>query len=291
MLRIEIEGGVQRTIEYSVTSEVPLAAVLAHVERVPRVLTPVLPRSTVAVAWDESDSAQKRMEILLEMPPGIRTITYQGREGDVNHRLMFPWTYFLFTLSTANSDRNTEWMIGTHRVYWSQRRITNLQEGRLMPARMANIYEDGRICFGGTAPDASLPLADRLDTIVNQFYASNFNRDLTLRYPGDYRNFAAWAAASAATPTAWQNWDNWVNEAQPVSDILSPELYNAPPIVVNGVIPSYTPGLTFGASEEWLRRLSPNDRIRLRVSLTNLAEDHPELMTPVAEPVVTDEQD
>lgn len=287
--RMEIEGGVARTIEYTIASEVALAELLKHVERTPKVTTPVLPASTKLLSWDESNPRLKTLEVLLELPPATRGIRFRGNQGTATHQVMLPWTYFRFIASTGRAD-DRGWELGTYQAFWSKTRINNLATARLLVAKLPNVYEDGRICFGSTAADSTLPLGDRLDTIVNGFYVSDFNRDLTIRRPGGYRNFAAWVAATNRNPNGWVDWEDWT-EARLATDILSTSMVDAPQIVLQGTIPTYVNGLTFGAAEDWLRRLDPNDRIRLRSALANIEVETPEAMTAVAEATALDDED
>lgn len=289
MQRIEIEGGIQRAIEYTVLSEVPLASVLRHLERAPRLTSPILPRSAILFGQGTNETGSMELYMLLELPPATRMISFRGRDGGTReHRLAIPWTYFHFTCSTVDASRNENWMIGMHRAYWSRARVTDIRTASFLVPKLPNIYEDGRICFGSTAPSAALPIGERLDQIVNEFYSSEFNRDLHIRYPGGYTRLADWAAATARDANCWNSWTDWRESAR-AEQLLDEALAPAQPIVIEGTIPQYTSGMSFGAADAWLRTLAPNDRIRLRTELGNMAEDQPELL--VATPVTTTAED
>ena len=64
-----------------------------------------------------------------------------------------------------------------------RRASTTTRPERHGPGTRPNVYGDGRICFGSTGANMDQSLSQRLQQTVNEFYVSDFNRDLAITAP------------------------------------------------------------------------------------------------------------
>jgi len=158
-----------------------------------------------------------------------------------------------------------------YRVFWSKNRYNDPNATDCIRALLPNVYNDGRICFGSTGADANQSIANRLDQTVNEFFSSEFNNDLGVAYPNEWRGYRAWVAATAKDPMGWMSWPdlgpdqtNWTKyswnsiigewNTVPTRDI---------PVAVPDPIPPLALNASFGRIEQWLDSLTPAQRIRI----------------------------
>lgn len=301
--RIEIEGELVRVIDVNVLQQARLADVLPHIENRPPI-TMFHPRSVIFTHWDESDPQNKRVKFLCELPPAVRSIV----KSDRRYRIALPWTYFVFSFSTAGDvSVGANWQIIDYFVFHTRDRVRNL-DSRLWTAFLPNVYEDGRICFGSTGVRTDQPLADRVDEMVNNWYLTQFNNDVhgTRHHPLPYggrlpNGWALWVnATTEGGASSYLNWPEWnqtngedgvssftVREALGIVEAnvrtgnrLADHIRISPERVLNpsvtDAIPPIIAPMTFGRSEEWLRTLTPVQRHRLNVALQTIITETPD---------------
>lgn len=280
---LEIQNDRVRKIQRTVIEDVPLSALYPHLEtRVP-VFLPTLPRSAVAVNWDETNVQRKTFQVLCELPPAVRNIIKVNRR----YRLAFPWTYFLFTVVGSSDSQDARgWEITENRVFHARNRYVNI-DSEVITARTPNVYRDGRICFGSTGVDAFQPLADRLDQLVNEWYETRFNNDLNqyFQIPNGDTTLRNWVAASATNPGCWMDWSDWETaEKWRVRDLMTQVLPDRRDIVleVQDRIPDMQMPFTLGRAEEWIRTSFTPEQVRIfGVAMDIVRDGLPE--TPVVE--------
>lgn len=268
---IEIEGELVTFVEKNVTRQVTLAELLPHLENRVVVEVPSLPRSAVFVRYDESNPPLKKAYFLCEIAPGIKNIIKNGRR----YRLAMPWTYLWFECTSDGS--NSVWSIEDYRAFHAKEQYRDMNSP-MVKAFNPNLYEDGRICFGSTGAPITLPLGERIDHLVNNWYLTEFNNDLEdyFHLPHNYDSFRDWVEASRENANCWMGWANW---SSPDWTITVKELvddHTTRPLVatVAGQIRPIQVPYTFGRAEEYLRTLSPEMRGRLLVALENIAADN-----------------
>lgn len=285
---IEIEGDLVRVIEKTLRTETRLQDLLPHIEtRVP-VSLPIMPRNrTPIVHFDPRDTANMKLDIVMELPPSVRTINVNRHEA---HRIALPWTIFYFRARARDGNPNTlNWTFDEWACFHSQTQITSPTQV-VIPAMLPNVFSDGRICFGTTGVDANQPLHDRLDEIVNTWYITNFNnighvRPGYMPWGGAGGDYAKWVEETDRNPNCWRDWPEW-DPATPegaaqthktITEYMEAEMERVTPIRLDGAIPDLPLALTFGRSEEWLRGITANQRIRLRTAIELLRTDEPDL--------------
>lgn len=276
---IQIENGLVQLIDHTVRQSVPLEEWLPRIEKRSPIYTPVLPTNARAVWWDPTDLTNQRLMLLLEVQPQIIHMTLRG----VTRELSIPWTRFVFYAKTNNAHSNA-WTLNDYRVFWAKSRYSDPALTDMIPALVPNVYGDGRICFGNTGVRADMTLADRLDQTVNEFYVSNFNHDLSIRYPNDWTGYTNWVRMTRADPTAWINWpdfDNnnhnnqhfsWTN----INERFMNEEDRRDTVVINAdPIPPLALGATFGRIADWIRDLTDDQRHRLLLATNQIAATAP----------------
>ena len=308
--RIEIEGELVRVIDVNVLQSARLEDVLPHIENRPPV-SMFHPRTAIYTHWDESDPTNKQVKYLLELAPGVRSII----KSDRRYRLAFPWTYFVFSFVTPHDvHRGESWRIVDYFVFHAKERVRDLNS-RLWTAFLPNVYEDGRICFGTTAPNPAQPLADRVDQYVTDWYQTQFNNDVhgSRTHPLPYNGrlptgWKLWVDATAERgASSYLDWPEWemtnsengvssftVREALGIQDANAQRriIHNMPisgdrphTATVLDAIPTITFPMTFGRAEEWLRSLEPTQRYRLQQALNLIVTETPDaVQAPEVDP-------
>lgn len=278
---ITFEGDLVTEKEETIIRQVALNDFLPLLETRPTIYSPVLPTNTRAEFWNSSDPRSQQLAMLIEREPQIINMNFI----DANYRLSVPWTRFYFFATTDNPSRNANWQLTEYRVFWAAQKYRDPNAQDMMQALIPNVYGDGRICFGSTAADANQILAERIDQTINEFYISNFNNDLTIRYPNGWRNWNAWIAMTENNPIGWADWTDWTNTTRQkysfndlTTNTITPEQRAERIISPNG-IPPLNLGATWGAAEEWWNTLTNNQRARL----ANIAANTPaEQITPTS---------
>lgn len=291
---IEIEGDLVRVVERNVRSQANLADVLPHIEtRIP-ISMPIMPRNrTPIVRFDPRDPTNMRLDMFMELPPGVRTIQVNRHE---QVRIALPWTVFYFRITANDGNPQTQnWAFNEWACFHSKDQLVSLDQ-KLIPAMLPNVFGDGRICYGTTAVDANQPLHDRLDELVNSWYISNFNNIGHVR--GSYMpwgsaggDYTKWVDETNRSASCWRTWPEW-DETTPEGanqqhltplEIIDVEMERTTPIRLEGAIPDLPLALTFGRADEWLRGLTNNQRLRLHNALATLQREGPDLFTPGAD--------
>jgi hypothetical protein len=285
---IEIDGGLVSVVNREVSMTVPLEEWLPLIERRVPVSTPVLPTNVRALWWDETDLNRKKLVILIEREPQIINLNMAG----AIHRLSIPWTRFFFHASTRSTLGN-EWVLDDYRLYWSNKRFANSTANDMLPALLPNIYEDARICFGSTGANAQQSIADRLDQIVNEFYTTTFNGDLTIRRPNGWRGWANWERMTTTNPMGWLTWTDWTTRpmaswADLCGNAAAGSTTRNDPMVAADGIPDIPLGATFGRINEWFAGMDTPTRHRLLIAARAFTEDADTIVTTDDE---TDDED
>ena len=267
---IEIENGLVSRVERKVQYQVPLKDWLDKLEKRNPLNTPVLPVGTRAVYWDQVNLADQKLVVLIEQQPQVIPMTFQGTV----HHLSIPYSRFFFYLSTSDPQDSMAWRMQDYRVFWAKSQYNDPAATDMIRALLPNVYDDGRICFGATSADMNQTLAQRLNQTVNEFYVSNFNRDLTIRRPDGARTWRQWERMTEKDPTGWMKWSDWdptqSNHTRFSYDLLMAatrtrtlQVARTEFMVSPDAIPEVPLGATFGRLSEWLDGLDNSQRDRL----------------------------
>lgn len=300
--RVIIDGDLVRTEEYTQLGEVRLEDLLPHIEHRPPIFIGIMPKTAHFMYWDESNPQEKKVYILSELPPQLRTCRYGAR----NYTIAVPWTYFLYHFSTAgNPLQNGSWGQYDSRVFWAREQITSL-DSQIGRALVPNCSATGSICYGNTGVPANAPLGVRVDRLTNEFYRTTFVHDSGAGSPWGSEtgitNWARWHRESANDPMAWQRFPEWGIESDPnnparsgipfttVRELLESAVRHQRPtqIAVIDHIPEMVLPATFGRAEQWARGLNPTQRFRLRRALDIIAGEDPNAEAEPEAPVEED---
>ena len=274
--QIIIEGDLVRLVDQVVMKTVALTEWLPSIEKRSPVSTPVLPRATRGVYYDPTNNNNQLMAVLLEVEPQVIHMNFNSRI----HDLAIPWTRFIFFCSNRGGSPTT-WRMDDYRLFWSNVKYHNADAQDMIPALLPNIYSDGRICFGSTGVNADASIADRLDRTVNEFYATEFNRDLSIHYPRAYRGYTAWKNATRDNPMCWTAWDDFAPESgwshyswnMTCGAWSAGSINRTDPVVGADGIPELALGATFGRINQWIAALPAAQQARLRVAAQAIPED------------------
>ena len=297
--RVVIENSLVSIEERTVLYQVPISEWLPRIEKRSPIRTPVLPLGTRSVIWDDTDLTNQRLMVLIEEQPKIIRMNFLGGI----HELSIPWTRFFFYAHTSDPTNTLAWNLADYRVFWSKSQYRDPALADMIPAMLPNVYPDGRICFGSTGADMDQTLAERLNQTCNEFYVSNFNRDLTIRRPDSARSYRAWERMTQKDPTGWTKWTDWdpnngLHQFFSFDSLLAgnriPNIRdgrNAPMIAADG-IPDVPMGATIGRINEWLDQFDNSQRDRLlQAMLRDRALNNERYETDISEFMDSDETD
>jgi hypothetical protein len=286
---IEIENGLVRLVTRTVEHTVPLEDWMPLIEKRGIIRMPALPVGTRAVIWDPTDLQNQKMAVLIEQEPQIIGLRF----FDDIHTVSLPYMRFFFNCITSDITNNIMWQLSDYRCFMAEHQYRNDEEEDMIAALLPNIYQDGRICFGSTAPDANQTIGDRLTQIVNEFWLSGFNNDLTIRRPNNARGWTQWERMTETDPTGWTNWRDWEPGAHGrfsfrnlASNVGMTS--RSDEVIVPDAIPPLPLGASFGRVEEWIQSLNNGQRARLIQTTTALAGIQPE---DFVAPATTDDDD
>lgn len=278
---IEIMGDLAQIVERRVIRQVRTQDIMANIESGTPVTLPTIGRTQVFAHLDTRDTRNKKLFMLTEIPAGIKNITknLQDRRSARRYRLAMPHTYIWFVGATSGAIDGA-WVIDDYRAFHARQRYNGMND-QFIVARLPNLSSDGRICWGATGVNPDMTLADRIDTLTNQWYLSRFNADLDGNVPLPYgeENFGRWVRESAEDINSWQRWPEWNDTTRKysVSALLAEHdiVPRTTQITMPNAIPDVPIQMTFGRWEDWWRQLPTDQRGRAQISLQNLGLDDP----------------
>lgn len=187
---IEIENGIARLIERSIISEVDADQLHEAITTHAPLTTPLLPAGTVAMYVDHDHNY---IELLVERAPRKEYIKFGSIEleewfsDDMPEplELPVPWEYYFTRAQIQPNIIAGEAYVGINEIllYWRPTRLQDLENDLLWPAKVPNVDSHGLICFGGMS-SVNSSLSDKVNDLINNFYASEFNTDMGLNLPG-----------------------------------------------------------------------------------------------------------
>lgn len=278
--QIVMEGDMVRELRVELVKEVRLTDFMPHIEHRPPVTLGVLPASTRFVYWDETDPKNKHVQLLAELAPGIRT---SKMRDNIRHQLSYPWTYFLFDFNTSGDPmEGKNWAHTNTRVFWARENVTG-PKSLLYTALVWNCDTNGQICWGSTYSDAAMSLSQRVETLIIDFYRTQFAHTSGAGSPWQsetgHDTWNRWIAETKKNPAAFRNFPEWnldgkTQKNNPMKSYTLKDLFGtitdrSKPIEVEGRIPDLIIPMTFGRAEEWLANLSDSDVLKLETSIAN----------------------
>lgn len=268
--QIIIEGGLVKIVETNVVKQASLDDFLPLLTTRQPIHIPGLPANISHLGANPLPNGNTEVDILIENVPTLHHISFQkgiinrnGRHEEKNYRLAFPWVYFAFHMVTTDPALKGDWSCQNWTIWWSKNRVMSLND-RVNVVSLPNCYADGRICFGNLGRAGNTSLADFVNGTVNMFWTSTFNEDLTIRYPGGYKDFDEWQSASAANPEVWTTWPELQSGTKNLKDVFRNAADRFAPVTVPGTIPQVPLPMTFNSIEQWFSLMSDTEKARMR---------------------------
>lgn len=227
--RIEIRNGQVVVVREQLLAELPADEAFKVLAVASGSTIGLLPRGTAFVNYQPLQA-----QFLIERSPDILQIKAPFMRRPM--RLSMPWQYFLFRFKRNRPNvQGVLWQLEIADLFWSRNRISSLSERGVVIAPLPNIDQStGSICFGMTIPPSNLPLHERIDNMVDGFYAteSEFNGDLGWNMPWEYskqiyntlrdahgaeeviqsayqQGYSLWAEDSRTDKTCYMKWSEW----------------------------------------------------------------------------------
>lgn len=273
--RIIIEGEVARIVETTVIAETPLSALSEYLETYKPTVLPILPHNTCHVAYDPNT---KVGQLVVEIAPTRHHLKFHYRNGDFDtdhvdysrrdhndlavFHIQMPWLYlaYSFILDTADNSRDNttgrEQRLQNFTItdvhFYARPRPVTANDNSLWVMPLANVYGDGRICWGTTTASTG-SLAERINDQVNMFTSTTFNNDLGLNTPNAYDSYDAWEKASS-DPTCFTAWEEFTRTPPVTLANFSPEPLPDLRAVFN--VPPPPPIFTIGRAREWFTTIT-----------------------------------
>lgn len=285
---VEIREGIARVIDQTVVASGALPDIVKHLQtRVPTIF-PVLPDHTRLIAFDPDNN---RGRLIVQTPPEIVGFRVHfdnvynrmpkedrakaDRNGYYTFQLQFPWAihYFGFIVETGRTERAKEgygkvhheelqgFLIDETGYYWSDKPITSMDQF-IFPAQMLNINHKGGICWGSTTGPTQT-LAERLDALVKNFYATQYNDHYGYRCPPAYKSYSEWEADK--DPLSYLQWPMWDINANPEGITVGRRLQvymDQSTVHAEGNIAAPPTRFTIGKMMEWFKAMPDNERTR-----------------------------
>lgn len=283
--QIIMEGEMVREFRTELIKEVRIADFIPHIEYTPPITLGIIPSTCRFIHWDQSDPAKKKVQILAELPPAVRTSTYNRQRI----QLSYPWTYFLLDFTTSGDPlEGKNWAHTNTRVYWARQQVTG-PKSLIYTALVYNCAPDGSICWGSTYVDAGETLSARVDRLLSTFYRSEFTHPSGSGSPWQSMTgrdtWDKWAEETKKNPAAFLDFPEWNLDgktkfkhtnpmtSRPVMDIFGTLSDRSIPVQVEGRIPDLIVPMTFGRAEEWIAELKDEDVTRLETAIANRRAD------------------
>lgn len=145
---------------------------------------------------------------VIEIPPKPCLIrTTQMSRGVL---VSMPWQYFILGGRNLTSQGSAYSSLDVYYLFWAPKRIQSLDDTVYSPY-VPNTSYNGSICFGTTSESSYLPIKERVEKTVHNFYTreSVFNEDLGWHFPimddGRFiQSFKEWAGLSKINPPIWK---------------------------------------------------------------------------------------
>ena len=260
-----IKNGFVERREVGVVQTIPLEDFVPAVTTyVPIELAP-LPDNTkfIKMAPGQGED-QIRVYLITETPPQKRDILFDRQ----TFKISLPYERFWFVIDgqkTFSQGRQTVVYNARNWGYlWSKTPMLNL-ESEATWGHLPNVYPASNVCFGMNNVNAAQAFGHYVNTVMNTFYTSPFNHDLSYDWP--YRTMEEWAEASEQNGAVWMHWPLW-NDMKPMSQFVSEQGFT--PTMPDGpgeVVPAIRPIPTFSNIQNWWNELSEEAQMRFRAVL------------------------
>ena len=304
---IEIEGEVVRHVRREIIAVTSLAAASPHLEVQAPSIYPLLPRNTVACAFDGEtqrgavlvEREPERINVSVHFDLGLtgntpdadfnRAVETAGRGRTAQFNIQLPYLYFLygFRLQVNRTDGGAalnDFTLDRTNLYMSRDRLPNLTT-RLWKAKMMNV-QNARICWGYTTHDGGT-MANRINHMVNEFPVTLFNNHYGIPLPRGVASLTAWEEGSEADPMYYRGWAHWEGQpdAAPAATLLRDAMSRTeaarltqlpePGDWGNILIPQPPQQFTIGRLRQWLDDIPRPLRRRFIEAATAMAADIP----------------
>ena len=261
---ITIRGGIASVVDVNTVYEVPLEKLLEQLVVTEPLLSTRLPSNTVMYAHHNN-----MVDYLIERPPSLQF--FPGIYGE--KPLPLPWLYFHFTLNTTANGQPR----GTNAssLYMRPSKLQGLSDN-LWAATVPNVYSNADICWGDTVTTTDNPISG-IDQRVNEFFATDFNGDVEIRFPAHIYDYHAWAAAPLEGIEYWEHW-NVTPATCTANDLLNYADRNLSAPEVLPLDPPTT--FTIGRAREWVSQLNNQQVDMLNTALKTRLETPTAGVTP-----------
>ena len=267
-----IQGGLVEEREYTRRNTMPLKDFLPHLTSYTAFELMPLPTGLKYLKVTPNDTTLST-SLIVEVPPAITMIRFKDGYADSNaetltYHIGLPYQYFYFRMNsnqmfTATGEQ-VVWTPEYWGVVWGNQPLTSL-DVPAAPAGLPNCYDSGEVCHGTVSVDASDKLGVWVDTAVNTFLTSEFNRDLS--YPWPFDSMAEWERHTERDAMDYLNW-TWFDGAPTLRQKLQrfnendwPDL--KPSRMDDEPIPEIRNAPSFYNVQEWLLGLTETNRARV----------------------------
>lgn len=307
---IEIENGIARIVDRTVSSEVPLADLMPQLETRRPTYLPIMPDHARVAAFDPESG---RGGFLMELAPAVRHLRIDNEGDDVNEdddqerfenaternegaiavfHLQFPWHYFFYSFRIGhdgedwNDGRLVDFTIDHSLFFFRPDRLKSLED-RLWTGTIPNVDGGAAICWGYTRHETA-SLHERINDMIKNFTSTIFNYHLGAPRPPDYGSYTEWEKAGLANPLIYREWQMFTQGTGLLSVqqlfAQNVEALPAPMDFTNShiIIPEPPPMFTVARALEWMENLPEHSRERFLHALRRHTDEHPKEEKPSA---------
>ena len=173
---IRIKDGVVENISETVISRCTEDEFIENIKRGIPIDTGLLPKNCIYM-----QSKKDSRLYILELPPKTVNINYTATTGVKKYRVSIPVVQAYVLVKDK--------AISMLHLSCTKSRIQSLEDNiYILP--LLNQHSDGNsyVCTGDIKSDISIPISKRIEKLVNAYFMSNFNSDLTIQYPAAIKN-------------------------------------------------------------------------------------------------------
>jgi hypothetical protein len=145
-----------------------------------------------------------RSAVVVQLPPSVRSFYYSPEKRTYN--VAYPYTYFVIQfIGEAVNAKSAGNKVGISFFYRNS--PINSLDDEMLRSNMPNVFKEGKICWSRDTIDVSLPLATKVEKIIEAFWSSNFNHhemgenwEPSTGIPGHPQSFAKWQEMTEIDP-------------------------------------------------------------------------------------------
>jgi len=191
-MKVIIEGEHVKLVEEKIAAQCTLTTYLSQILKHMPVSTGLLPAGIIFYA-----SGKNTKWYLFEVTPRTLDISYKSRRSNTatKHTVSIPYVYALITtVDDIIEEQGIKFFCNTQRI--------DKMDDPIFRTPFLNIYDQGsgNVCLGSMRVDPDTPITQRIRAVLDTFFLSVFNDDLSPAWPAEFSSIAEWEKLTQKNP-------------------------------------------------------------------------------------------